>query len=138
MSTFLSGLCAVNHTAANWRAADSYLLKTGDGKWEDGIVALEGGTCLLLLSRRALVAHSTSRLGDIGSGLGALSKLLETHPNLFSSRLSGDPGGEASSLTTAGDVYSCIQYVRAVYASPLTHELKLVCRTGAISSLTLI
>ena len=37
---------------ANLRVADSYLFKTGDAKWEDGIVALEGGTCSVSLTRR--------------------------------------------------------------------------------------
>lgn len=92
---------------ANLRVADSYLFKSGDAKWEDGMVALEGGTCSFSLPRR-FRAHSVYGLPDIGSGLGAISRLLEARPNLFTSEPSGDSGAEAS-LTTAAEVYSRIQ-----------------------------
>lgn len=92
---------------ANLRVADSYLFKTGDAKWEDGIVALEGGTCSFSLPRGSR-AHFVDCLPDTGSGLGAISRLLETRPNLFTSEPLGESEAEAS-LTTAAEVYSRIQ-----------------------------
>ena len=61
----------------------SYLLKAADATWEDGIVALEAGTWLVISSSASLVAPTRPRFANAGSGIGAMTRLLDSHPAIF-------------------------------------------------------
>ncbi|EJF62453.1 cyclic-AMP phosphodiesterase [Dichomitus squalens LYAD-421 SS1] len=82
-----------------------YLLKAGDAKWQDGIVALEGG-----------------------SGFGALTRLLDAHPDLFASESSNESASDVS-LTTAVDVYNRIRCYLVTHAH-LDHVNGMVLSAG--------
>ncbi|KAI0747859.1 cAMP phosphodiesterases class-II-domain-containing protein [Daedaleopsis nitida] len=79
----------------------SYLLKAHDATWEDGIIALEAG-----------------------SGLGAMARLLDSHPDAFAPDPSeSETKGESNGfLTTAAEVYSRIRCVPASSPSRTWHE----------------
>lgn len=80
----------------------SYLFKPYDSRWEDGIIALEAGTCL-----RPVWTGPNSKCAS-GSGQGALSHILEETPSLFNSERDQGPYSVAK-------IYS---YVRSVSIHP--------------------
>ncbi|KAI0713262.1 cyclic-AMP phosphodiesterase [Earliella scabrosa] len=85
----------------------SYLLKAGNASWEDGIVALEAG-----------------------SGIGAMTRLLDSHPAIFAPDTSESE--EEHPLTTAAEVYSRIRCYLITHAH-LDHVNGLVLSAGSVS-----
>lgn len=80
----------------------SYLLKSCDASWTEGIVALEAGE----LNDTHTIATTTQCIS--GSGIGALQQILKKDPDLFLKR-PPDNDRPPRLLSTASGVYSCIQ-----------------------------
>ncbi|KAI0721499.1 cyclic-AMP phosphodiesterase [Cerioporus squamosus] len=104
----------------------SYLLKAADATWEDGIVALEAGTPLPFLLNAPRVDHATVHAG---SGIGALTRLLDLHPDVFAPE-SSEPEADVK-ITTAADVYSRIRCYLITHAH-LDHVNGLVLSAGSV------
>ncbi|TFK87380.1 cyclic-AMP phosphodiesterase [Polyporus arcularius HHB13444] len=88
----------------------SYLLKAADATWEDGIVALEAG-----------------------SGIGALTRLLDLHPDVFAPEPS-EPEADVQ-VITAADIYSRIRCYLITH-SHLDHVNGLVLSAGSVQGPT--